>query len=277
MNYYNTDGKEISEKEYYEQVASESEFLEWYEKQDLGTYEKPSVTVDNVLFAYDKEINKVKLLLIKRKAHPYKNCWALTGGFIEPNEDSDEAVLREVKEEVNLDIPRECIEQLYTFSTPKRDPRTRIISISYLTFLPSFPELSAGDDADDYQWFTVETTHEHFYLTGDKDGTIIKIKSSVNEHEVGFEGNLAFDHDKIIREALIRVNGSLNWKPKVLNVLGDTFTLLDARKVYSQFSEIDYMNMVDNSNFKKTHGKLFIEVGEKKEKVGRPAKIFKLR
>ena len=109
----------MTEREYFEIHATEKEFLDWYCKQDLPQYEKPSVTVDMVAYCFVE--GKIKLLLIRRKAHPYQNCLALVGGFMDKSEDARHACQREVREEVNLDLPLEKIEQLMTVSTPGRD------------------------------------------------------------------------------------------------------------------------------------------------------------
>ena len=71
----------MTEKEYFEIHASQEEFLDWYYKQELPQYEKPSVTVDMVAYCFLE--GKIKLLLIRRKAHPYQNCLALVGGFMD--------------------------------------------------------------------------------------------------------------------------------------------------------------------------------------------------
>ena len=63
----------MTEKEYYEIHASQEEFLDWYYKQELPQYEKPSVTVDMVAYCFVE--GKIKLLLIRRKAHPYQTVW----------------------------------------------------------------------------------------------------------------------------------------------------------------------------------------------------------
>ena len=69
----------MTEKEYYETMADESAFLEWYKTQDLPKYETPSVTADMVAYCFVE--GQIKLLVIKRKAHPYQNKYALVGGF----------------------------------------------------------------------------------------------------------------------------------------------------------------------------------------------------
>ena len=80
---------EMTEREYFEIHATEKEFLDWYCKQDLPQYEKPSVTVDMVAYCFVE--GKIKLLLIRRKAHPYQNCLALVGGFMDKSEDARHA------------------------------------------------------------------------------------------------------------------------------------------------------------------------------------------
>ena len=252
------------EKKYYEQEASESEFLNWYQKQDLPMYEKPSVTVDNVILGWSEE--SVKLLLIKRKANPFKDHYALPGGFIDKNEDTTEAVLREVKEEVGIRLSENYVEQLKTIATPNRDPRSWTITVAHLTYLPSMDEvkITAGDDAKEAHWVTLEAT---------KTGTP---RLSYKGKNIPLD-ELAFDHKEIIREAIIRIKNRLDYQPTVLQILGTTFTLTEARKVYSKFLGIS-VDELDNSNFRKTHGKFFTEVGfETKTTKGRPRKIYKLK
>ena len=69
----------MTEKEYFETVASEADFLKWYKEQDLPTYETPSVTADMVAYCFVE--GQLKLLAIRRKAHPYQHRLALVGGL----------------------------------------------------------------------------------------------------------------------------------------------------------------------------------------------------
>ena len=89
------------EKLYYEHEASEEDFLNWYQKQERPEYDKPSLTVDIVLMCYNKEEDQLKVLLIQRKGHPYRNSWALPGGFVQKDESTGESVLRETKKTLN--------------------------------------------------------------------------------------------------------------------------------------------------------------------------------
>ncbi|MDB5283306.1 MAG: hydrolase, partial [Bacteroidota bacterium] len=74
-------------------------------------YPKPAVTVDCVIFGYEK--SSLKVLLIKRGLEPFKGSWALPGGFIKLDETLDEAAKRELVEETG--IANVYLEQLYTF------------------------------------------------------------------------------------------------------------------------------------------------------------------
>ncbi len=115
-------------------------------------YPRPMVTTDCIVLHGESE--NFKVLLIKRKNNPYKNLWALPGGFVDMNEDLEAAALRELQEETGI-IPAN-IKQLFTVGTPGRDPRGRTISVIYYTIFKSdMPTIIAGDDASEARWFSV--------------------------------------------------------------------------------------------------------------------------
>jgi 8-oxo-dGTP diphosphatase len=188
------------DKKVNKQGLTEEEFLAAY---DPSKFERPSVTVDMLIFAMTDEIGGeieasgetgsevkesknnnddtvenrekgriasqtyqepenggikagkgLKLLMIKRGDHPCIGQWALPGGFVNMDESLEEAAQRELKEETN--ISEAYIEQLYTWGDVGRDPRTRIISVSYIALVDSSAlNVAAGDDADDAKWFDV--------------------------------------------------------------------------------------------------------------------------
>jgi len=121
---------------------TESEFLAQY---DVSKYERPSVTVDIII------ISDGKVLLIKRGGHPCLGKLAFPGGFLEPDEDVYTAAVRELKEETGLDAIN--LRQLNVASYPKRDPRTRIITVPFLADIKDATALSAGDDAMSAKWY----------------------------------------------------------------------------------------------------------------------------
>ena len=110
-------------------------------------YKSPSLTVDGVMIKDDK------VLLIKRKNDPYKDKWAIPGGFVEYGETTENAVLREFREETGLEG---IIDRLIgVYSDPKRDPRKHVVSIAYLLKYTGGNE-KGGDDAKEARWWYLE-------------------------------------------------------------------------------------------------------------------------
>ncbi|MGX6971192.1 NUDIX domain-containing protein [Vagococcus bubulae] len=264
--------KKTTEQHYYETQVSEEEYLNWYKQQHFPTQDMPSVTVDNVIFCYNKEQDALKVLLIKRSTHPFKNSWALPGGFVIPGEATADSCIRETKEETNVTITREHVEQLHTFSTPGRDPRGWVITVSYLAFIGEEP-LDAGDEAAKASWFDLTREGNLLYLTNHLDANICV---NLDTGESIGEDSLAFDHAKIIIKAFNRVCNKMYHEPQVLRVLGKDFTISEARKVYAKFLGVNFKD-IDHSNFKKAMLPYFTEIGERATGVGRPSKIYELK
>jgi 8-oxo-dGTP diphosphatase len=136
------------------------------------TYEhpRPSVAVDIVVFHPIPDGWQV--LLIRRGREPFKGYWALPGGFVELDESLEATARRELQEETGLAVPD--LDQIGAYGDPARDPRGRVISIAYLTFLHKKANISvkAADDASQAAWFPVNNLPP-----------------------------LAFDHDQILEDA----------------------------------------------------------------------------
>lgn len=115
-----------------------------------------SVTTDSVIF-YSKG-NKHKVLLIQRKSDPFKDQWALPGGFLEDEETLEAGAKRELQEETGLKVDK--LKQLKTFGTPGRDPRGRTISIVFYGQVSSEGSVEGMDDAADARWFDLEELPE---------------------------------------------------------------------------------------------------------------------
>ena len=133
----------------------------------MADYKIPSLTAD--IFIFDDNFN---FILIKRRNDPFKNCWALPGGFVEYGESVETAAIREAKEETNIDVELKDLVNVY--SKPDRDPRGHTITIAY-TAKGKFDTRKADSDASDIAIFSAEKLDEI---------------------------NLAFDHSKIIEDCL---------------------------------------------------------------------------
>lgn len=184
-------------------------------KSNKEKHEKPSVTVDVLLFTIeDKEL---KILLVKRNVPPFKDSWALPGGFVRIFESLEEAAKRELKEESNVD--NVYLEQLFTFGDINRDPRERVITVTYLAL------------ADSKSW--------NLLASGDvKESKLFSLKKLPK---------LAFDHAKIIDYGLQRLRAKLGYSNIVFGLLPEEFTLTELQMVY----EIILNNKVDKRNFRK--------------------------
>ncbi len=212
---------------------------------NFANFDKYAVATDIVIFTIKND--DLKVLLIKRKNQPFKNMWAIPGGFVRQNESVDVAAIRELKEETG--VSSVYIEQLYTYGEIDRDPRGRVISVAYFAILNGSDKvkLKATTDALDVGWFSV------LYLP-----------------------DLAFDHKKIIEYAKLRLKYKLEYTVTGFQLIPREFTLSELQKVY----EIVLGHKFDKRNFWKKIKQLDIVESidkEKKDGAHRPAKIYKLK
>lgn len=265
---------------------TEKEFLERYIP---GDYDRPSVTVDMLIFTIDN--NDLKLLLIKRKDHPFINQWAIPGGFVNIDESTIDAAKRELKEETNLE--NVYMEQLYTWSEPNRDPRMRVISTSYIALVNKDNlNVIAGDDALDASWFTVskniinktESTIDYSLSLKNKDIEIIYnvksvaeyngvIKNYINSIKSISENKVAFDHIDIINMAIDRLRNKIEYTPIAFNLVNEKFTLPELQKIY----EVILNKKLYKANFRKKILPLVKECNEEMKTNRRPAKLYTYR
>lgn len=280
---------------------SEEEFLKHY---DASKYDRPSVSVDTLVFTvvdrepsnYRKLPEKVlRALLIKRNGHPHKGKWALPGGFINMDENLEAAALRELKEETNID--NVYIEQLYTYGDVGRDPRTRVISCTYLALTDSeHIELKAGDDAGDAMWFDVSSKLIEEQRTMIEDGYILKkryrLELKNDQHhlenivqvtiertgkhprikrEIISSPHLAFDHATIIQYGLERLRNKIEYTDIAFNLVGEYFTLTELQQVYEVILDKELLK----ANFRRKIADMVIETNRMKKDAGhRPSKLY---
>ena len=132
---------------------------------------RPMVTVDAVVFTFSGD--KAKVLLINRGSEPFKGQWALPGGFVDIDEELEDAVARELEEETGLAGVR--LEQMHTFGKCGRDPRGRQITIAFMGIATKGQNsIKAGDDAAQARWFDVNKLPK----------------------------DMAFDHDEVVKFAV---------------------------------------------------------------------------
>ena len=114
---------------------------------------RPMVAADAAVFGFFA--GKTKLLLVNRKNEPFKGKWALPGGFVNIDEELEDAVARELAEETGIaGVP---LEQMHTFGKCGRDPRGRVITVTFMGIVTEGQnKLKAGDDAAKAQWFDIE-------------------------------------------------------------------------------------------------------------------------
>lgn len=207
-------------------------------------YPHPAITTDVVVFTLSEQ--RLKLLLIKRAGEPHSGMWALPGGFLDIHEDLDACAKRELEEETGLqDV---YLEQLYTFGKPDRDPRERVISVTYYALVRADRmQIKAASDAADVKCFSLEDLPE-----------------------------LAFDHHKIIQLAHRRLVAKLNYSTIAFQFMPDTFTLSELQAVY----EILLNEKLDKRNFRKRMLALgqIEETGElRRNGKHRPARVYRVK
>ena len=205
-------------------------------------YPHPAVTVDACLFTILDD--QLKILLIKRGLEPFKGDWALPGGFIQMDENLDEAVQRELKEETGATGFN--FEQLGTFGQVDRDPRERVISVAYFALAPAeHVVLKADTDAAEAAWFPIDELPD-----------------------------LAFDHAGIINKAAKRVRTEVENSTAAFEFLPKKFTISDVRQVF----ECVQGYPIDKRNFQKRllARELIRPLGEKRQGSHRPAELYEL-
>ena len=95
-------------------------------------YEQPAVTVDLVLFTVNADT--LKVMLVRRAEEPFAGYWSIPGGFLQAGESLEDAALRVLQEKTGVE--NVYLEQLFTFGNAERDPRARVISVTYFALLP---------------------------------------------------------------------------------------------------------------------------------------------
>lgn len=290
--------------EMYSEIRNIIYIFEKVGKKMEEKYFKPSVTVDSIIFTIrDSQTEnyrklpekKLEILLVKRAKEPFKDKWCLPGTFVGEKETLEEAVKRSLTEKTNIkDI---YLEQLYTWGAPERDPRTRVISTSYMGLVDSDNiQIKAGKYVEDINWFDVQLktlketnkekkngyykTEEIEILLTNKD-TVLKnkvkvVKELVNGNLIIYtqilQSDLAFDHVKLLIYAIERLKNKVEYTTIAFNLMPERFTLTQLQQVY----EILLDKPLLKANFRRKIADMVIETEEQEENAGhRPSKLYK--
>ncbi len=226
--------------------SSEDEFLKNY---DPNKYERLSMTTDILIFSvsskhtYNYRKNEKKnmsILLVKRDNYPFKDKWCLPGGFVNIDENLDDAPKRILKKETNIDDI--YLEQLYTFGDINRDPRMRIVSTSYMALIDKnrlHNNLSPNSSWFDITFYEEKNNIVSIILDNKNDVIKFKIKKLLREKttdrysfKILENDNLAFDHPSVILAGLERLKNKIEYTDIVFNMMPDLFTLKELQQVY---------------------------------------------
>ena len=179
-----------------------------------------AVTVDVVVLTMSD--GGLHVLLVRRGVTPFEGMWAIPGGFKRPAETLDEAAKRELLEETGVD-GASLLRQFGAYGDPGRDPRMNVVTVAYLAVLREVHGIAAGTDA--------------------AAAALIPVSEALNG-----KIELAFDHARIVRDAVERVRVDLGLTGIATAFVGPTFTLAELRSVYEAVWGVH----LDGANFRRS-------------------------
>jgi 8-oxo-dGTP diphosphatase len=179
-------------------------------------YPRPAVAVDLVLFGIIDQ--KLVVLRGRRAAAPFKGRASLPGTYVREDESSDDACARKIK---SVGLTHTYLEQLYTFTGPKRDPRERVVTIAHYGLIAVPAMIPAGDEKIDLlEWVVADIAEDKPW---------------------------AFDHHQIVVMALQRLRAKIQYAPISSHFLVNDFTLTELLLVYGAILG----RKLDLSNFRR--------------------------
>jgi 8-oxo-dGTP diphosphatase len=217
-----------------------------YDARDFPAF---AVTVDIVVFTMSDGV--LQVVLVRRGEAPFQGMWAIPGGFKRPDETLDEAARRELREETGVD-GASLLAQFGAYGDPGRDPRLNVVTVAYLAVLRDVGKVVGGSDAAAADLVPVSDV-----LSG------------------GVE--LAFDHRRIVEDAIERVRTELEVSGIATAFVGTTFTMAELRAVY----EAVWGVQLDAANFRRslvTDDGWVVPTGRRAQPGpagGRPAELYR--
>ncbi len=226
--------------------TSASEVEPGYDPADYPAF---AVTVDIVILTMAE--SRLHVLLVNRGEEPFAGMWAIPGGFKRPAETLDEAAKRELQEETGVDAAS-LLTQFGSYGDPGRDPRMNVVTVAYLAVLRDVGEIVAGTDAA---------------------AAALRPVADVLDGKLA----LAFDHERIVRDAIERVRVDIEVSGIATAFVGTTFTLAELRSVYEAIWGVQ----LDAANFRRSivaEEGWVIPTGERAQPGpagGRPAELYR--
>src|SRR5918995_1665781 len=187
---------------------------------DASKFPAFAVTVDVVILTMAEGL--LHVLLVCRGEAPFEGMWAIPGGFKRPPETLDEAAKRELGEETGVDAAP-VLKQFRAYGDPGRDPRMNVVTVAYLAVLRDVGAIVAGSDA--------------------ADASLIPVSDVLNGRT-----DLAFDHLRILRDAVERIRVELEVSGIATAFVGPTFTMAELRAVYEAIWGVQ----LDAANFRRS-------------------------
>lgn len=200
------------------------------------------VALDCIVFGFDGE--DIKLMLIKRNFDPERGKWSLMGGFLESDEDLEDATNRILYDLTGLkDI---YFEEIKTFGKVNRDPVERTLSVCFFALINIHAHDQDSAKAQNAFWINLKNRPE-----------------------------LIFDHNEMVDIALERLRYKAALHPIGFELLPEKFTIPQLQKLY----EAIYDSPLDRRNFSRKilSTKLLLDTGEKNENsTTKKAILYKL-
>jgi 8-oxo-dGTP diphosphatase len=179
-----------------------------------------AVTVDVVILTMLD--GRLQVLLVRRGVPPFMGMWAIPGGFKRPTETLDEAAKRELVEETGVS-DASLLTQFGAYGDPGRDPRMNVVTVAYFAVLREVGGIAPGTDA--------------------AAAALIPVSDALNG-----KIELAFDHAKILRDAVERVGVDLDLTGIATAFVGSKFTFAELRAVYEAVWDV----RLDAANFRRS-------------------------
>lgn len=252
-------------------------------------YFKFAYTNDLLIFGIDSIDNqncrglpekRLSILLVKRDTEPYKDCYALPGGFVNENENSIESVARILKKETGLE--NVYMQQLRVYDDVNRDSRGRVVSLSYISLVD---KTAIKEKMNPYaKWFYISISEkensinldlssedEHIIYEIEKEPIDIKIDEY--DYKIKKSSNkLAFEHELMIVNGIMELRRKVSHTDIAFNLMPENFTIGELKQVY----ELLLGKKLINASFRRTIKDKVIST-ENKAKTGghRPSNLFR--